>query len=89
MISNKDKAKQRPVKDDGVFDVFRNNFRLLQAAAGLSVQNLGRELKFKKQYRADCFIRGTATPTVEDLISISQYFDISIDTLLFKQLKVQ
>jgi transcriptional regulator with XRE-family HTH domain len=90
-IAKKDIDKKPKWNDETMkrYDKFRKNLQLLRASTGLSADNLGKELGFKKHYRvSDLEYRRSAAPKLEEIESISKYFNIGIDQLLHSNASV-
>lgn len=73
---------------DKQFDKFRRNLRILRASLDFSAVVLGEKLSLKNGSRCIDLEYGRGNPTLEELLSISKYFKVSMDELINKEAKI-
>ena len=72
------------------FTIFRSNLKKLRAIHNITSNDLSKKLELRGVKRiADLEGEGRGTPSLEEVIRIAKYCNVTIDDLLFKELKIK
>ncbi len=63
------------------FNVFSNRIKILRASKGLTMEQLGKEVNSTKGTISN-YENGNKKPSLDMLIKLADYFDVSIDYLI-------
>lgn len=90
MNNNKPRDERLTLKQtrDKTFDCFRRNLRILRASVDISAVELSAKLPLKNGKRCIDLEYGRGNPSTEELLSISKYFKVPLDDLMFKKAKI-
>ncbi len=70
------------------FAIFRDNIYKMRTVLGKSQRELSAELNLKNEKRISDIEYGLSIPRSEELIKISEYFGVTIDDILNKQVTI-
>ena len=70
---------------DMLYEKFRTNLRVLRGKTDVSAVDLSKEIGLESGARISNLEYGKGNPTVEELVLISKFFNVTIDDLLHKE----
>lgn len=70
------------------FDIFRHNLKTLRTARGITAKDLSSQAGMKQLKRISDIEEGRGKPTFDEVYTISLLFAMSIDKLLFQELRI-
>ena len=68
-----------------LYEKFRTNLRILRGQTNISGVELSKEIGLESGARITNLEYGRATPSMEEVICIASYFNVSLDEIINKQ----
>lgn len=70
------------------FDIFRHNLKTLRISRGITAKELSEQAEMKQAKRISDIEEGRGKPTFDEVYTISLIFAMSLDKLLFQELRI-
>lgn len=70
------------------FDILRHNLKTLRISRGITAKELSEKAELKQLKRVSDIEEGRGSPSLDEIYTFSLIFAVSIDRLLFHELRI-